>query len=515
MKKLNKYIIIVLAGIALTVACNKDLDERTDNYAALNPTNSDTGAGNWKPILLTSKTEFAVDAPLATTSNDYKAEILEIKAWQQDMNSEKEAQLKYWGAGSVLRWNEIMRELVAKYNLAPYQNADGTYTNPSAANPLAYPFFPFANPPFAARAYAYYSAAQYDALVSAYHYKSQYKRPTPHQVDASVKELLPVAATYAYPSEAGVVAGAAAEMMKFLFPGEQDYIQQKLTEHKNARIMSGANVRSDFEAGEKLGKLVAAKFVARARTDRAGAAAGNPAERTKCENACIAKGEAPWHSLETPVRMPMLILFGKVKGFLMDSMAVVNGRPVPPPSTNSDEFKKEAAEILDFTENPTRERIRIVHFWADGTGTYTPPGHWNAIAADDWVTQNWSEVRWARNYALLNLAMFDAAICCWDTKMFYYNPRPSETNPKIKTLTGVPNFPAYTSGHSTFSGAAAAFLGHVMPSHASGYDAMAQQASLSRMYGGIHYRSDCEKGLATGRSIGDMAVQRALTDGAE
>ena len=56
------------------------------------------------------------------------------------------------------------------------------------------------------------------------------------------------------------------------------------------------------------------------------------------------------------------------------------------------------------------------------------------------------------------MAMFDAAICCWDVKMFYYNPRPSQVDPSIKTLTGVPNFPAYTSGHSTFSGAAASVL---------------------------------------------------------
>jgi len=60
---------------------------------------------------------------------------------------------------------------MAKYNLPPYQNADGTYPIPSSANPFSYPFFPFSNPPYAARAYAYVSAAQYDALVACWYYK--------------------------------------------------------------------------------------------------------------------------------------------------------------------------------------------------------------------------------------------------------------------------------------------------------------------------------------------------------
>jgi len=166
-------------------------------------------------------------------------------------------------------------------------------------------------------------------------------------------------------------------------------------------------------------------------------------------------------------------------------------------------------------KNPTRERTRIVHFWADGVGTYTPAGHWDAIASDDFITKNFSEVRWARNMALLNMSLSDAAIICWDTKFFYFNPRPTQLNPNIKTLTGVPNFPSYISGHSTFSGAAAAVLGHIVPERATQYTAMATEASLSRMYGGIHYSSDCTVGLTVGKNVGNYAVQRAKTDGAE
>jgi membrane-associated phospholipid phosphatase len=516
MKKILLFIILPVGIVAtLMVACNKDVEGITDNAPALQPTNNDINAGTWKPILLTGPAEFAVATPGATTTPDYIAQLSEIKSWQSELSNEEKRIVKYWGAGGVLRWNEIMRELVAKHNLPPYQNPDGTYPAPNANNPLAYPQFPFANPPFAARAYAYVSAAQYDALVATYHYKKLYNRPAPYTVDATINALIPKSDLPSYPSEDAAVAGAAAEMMKLLFPGDMDFIQQKVEEHKRARLIAGANVRSDLEAGEALGKLVALKFAARARGDRAGTAGGNQAMWTQMANDQIAKGETPWVSLEVPARPPMLAAFGKVKSFLFDSLTCIALRPPPPPLVNSQKMVDETKEVYEFVKNPTPERTRIVHFWADGVGTYTPPGHWNAIAAEDFIKKNFSEVRWARNMALLNLTQMDAAIVCWETKMFYFNPRPSQVDPRIKTITGVPNFPAYISGHSTFSGGAAAILSYIVPENAAKYNAMAQEASLSRMYGGIHYRSDCEMGLTVGKNIGNYAVQRGQTDGAD
>jgi membrane-associated phospholipid phosphatase len=495
--------------------CSKDITGRTDNAPALTPAKTDINAGTWKTVLLTTPDEFAVAAPGAINTPDYIAQINEIKSWQADLTDNEKQIVKYWSAGAVLRWNEILRELVAKYNLPPYQNPDGTYPAPNANNPLAYPLFPFANPPYASRAYAYVSAAQYDALVAAYHYKKLYNRPAPYIVDNTVNVLIPKSDLPSYPSEDAVVAGTAAEMLKLLFPGEQEFIQTKVEEHKKARLIAGANVRSDLEAGEALGKLVAQKFVTRARGDRAGAAGGNQALWTKLETDCIARGETPWYSLEIPKRPPMLPVFGKVKAFLFDSLTAISLRPGPPPNVNSQKMTEETNEIYEFVNNPTRERIRIVHFWADGVGTYTPAGHWDAIAAEDFITKNFSEVRWARNMALLNIALMDAGIVCWDTKMFYFNPRPTQLDPKIKTVTGIPNFPAYISGHSTFSGAAATVLGHIIPEKKDAYEAMALEASMSRMYGGIHYRADCEVGITVGKNVGNYAVQRAKTDGAD
>jgi hypothetical protein len=202
----------------------------------------------------------------------------------------------------------------------------------------------------------------------------------------------------------------------------------------------------------------------------------------------------------------MLPAFGKVKTWTMTADDVVKLRPEPPPSTNSEQMKKEVAEVKWYAENLTPERLKIVHYWADGAGTYTPPGHWNSIATDLIVKAKMSEVRIARTYALLNMGLMDAAVCCWDTKNYYFNPRPSQLDPSIKTGTGVPNFPAYTSGHSTFSGTAATILGSIFPTENGNLQKMAEEASASRLYGAIHYRSDCEVGLRCGRQIGNYAV---------
>lgn len=513
-KKTSIYLLAAISSIIFT-SCNEDLEERNNEFQALNPLSQDEEAGAWKTFLLTSPNEYPLDAPIASNSPAFTREINEIKSFQTNITAEQQTIIRYWSVGGVLRWNEIMRSLVAKHNRPPYQNPDGTYPTPSAANPFANPEFPFSSPPYAARAYAYVSAAQHDALVATWFYKKQFNRIAPFTQDNSLQVLVPKSTLPSYPSEDGAICGVTAELLKLLFPTEIAFIQEKAAEHQLYRIIAGANVRSDVDAGITLGKKIAAKFIARASSDGAGAAIGTPAQWAQLENETIAKGETPWKSLELPARPPMLPFFGKVKSFIMTPEMVIANRPVPPPSTKSDIFKKELAEIKSISQNQTKRNMEIVTFWADGIGTYTPPGHWNAIAAESFVKLNYSEVRWARNMALLNIAMMDAAISCWDAKYAYYNPRPTQIDPSIKTNTGVPNFPAYVSGHSTFSAAASTVLSHLIPSKKTSFEAMAKEASESRMLGCIHYRSDCEKGMELGQKVGNLTVQRAKTDGAE
>jgi membrane-associated phospholipid phosphatase len=81
-------------------------------------------------------------------------------------------------------------------------------------------------------------------------------------------------------------------------------------------------------------------------------------------------------------------------------------------------------------------------------------------------------------------------------------------------VIGLPNFPSYPSGHSTFSAAADTVLSYLFPQGGAAFAAMRDEASISRLYGGIHYRSDIERGKEFGTRIGNFTVQFARTDGA-
>jgi hypothetical protein len=245
------------------------------------------------------------------------------------------------------------------------------------------------------------------------------------------------------------------------------------------------------------------------------AAGGTPADWQAYADAAAARGETAWKSLESPPRPPMLANFGKVRAWMMTPADVSNERPAAPPSTSSAEMARDLAEVKDVSESLTGEQLAIAQKWNDGAATYTPPGHWNDIATEHVRDARMSEVRAARVFALLNMAMHDAAVACWDSKFAFFNPRPSQLDPEIKTKIGLPNFPAYTSGHSTFSAAAATVLSHLFPAGAASFGAMKDEAAISRLYAAIHYRADIEVGKAHGERIGGYTVAFARADGAE
>lgn len=171
--------------------------------------------------------------------------------------------------------------------------------------------------------------------------------------------------------------------------------------------------------------------------------------------------------------------------------------------------------MLDFSKDLTDEQERIAYFWGDGFGTYTPAGHWNTIAKEPIIDHAYNPLRTARVFAYLNTTMMDAGISCWDTKYYYMYPRPPQADPEIKTLFGLPNFPSYTSGHSTFSAAAATVLSYMFPENEVLYNQYMYEASESRIYSRIHFRFDCEAGLTAGTTIGNLAVDAAKADGSE
>lgn len=509
-KNISKSLLaFAIVGLAVS-SCDKTITEPVKE--AYIPTKLDEKAGNWKTYVLTSPNDVVVAAPKPTNDVAYLKELDSLKnKIMPTLTAANKTAVNYWGAGAVYRWNEIARELAARYNIPPASNAEGKYPVPDAANPLADPKFPFANPPYTARALAYLSVAQYDALVSAWNYKFKFNRMSPAKNDASIQPLLPISDLPSYPSEDAVVAAASYTILVAMFPGEVPFLDAKLAEAKNAMVWAGKNVPSDITAGDALGKGVAAKIMAKAKVDGMSAANNQALTAGMIENAKKIGIKNPWISQEVPARPPMLPNYGAVATWNFDKETMIKIRPAIPYLENTTEFQKDIDELKYIEKNQTREQARIANYWADGAGSYTPPGHWHRTAANSAHAAKYSEVRMARALALVGTALMDAGIACWDTKYYYYTPRPQQFG--VKTSVGLPNFPSYTSGHSTFSAAAATVLANIFPEEASKFDAQAKEASDSRVYGLIHYRVDCQMGLVHGAKIGEYAIARGKADG--
>jgi hypothetical protein len=509
------FIAVVSCAATLVAAgCDKSIAP-TEVLPALDPSSLDPAAGSWRMIALTGPTQIAVPAPTAVTSAAYLAELDAIKTSQANLSTDQRNAIAYWSGGGVMRWNQILRELVARYNLPPAPKDEGGYPVPDAENPFGDPAFPFANPVYAARAYSYVSAAQYDALKATWYWKFQYNRLSPAKNDNTIAALIPISALPSYPSEDAVISGVTVEMLKTLFPAAVEEITLKAAEQRNAAQWSGKATASDIAAGLALGKSVAAVFLTRAAADGMKTAGGSPVLWKALADSATARGEVAWVSQDIPARPPMLPLFGQVKAWNMTPAQIVAERPPPPPSTGSQQMKDETAEVKRTVDHLTSDQLAIAQKWNDGAGTYSPPGHWNDVALEYVRDAKMSEVRAARVFALLNMAMHDAGVACWEAKFHYFNPRPSQMDPSIKTEIGLPNFPSYTSGHSTFSAAGAAILTYLFPSGATSFAAMRDEAGVSRLYGGIHYPSDIEAGKQHGGRVAGYTLTFAQSDGSQ
>jgi membrane-associated phospholipid phosphatase len=132
---------------------------------------------------------------------------------------------------------------------------------------------------------------------------------------------------------------------------------------------------------------------------------------------------------------------------------------------------------------------------------------WNVIALDLLRRAGTDDERALESLAAMNLAMADAGIAAWQIKYATGVARPWQIDPTLATPVRVPAFPSYPSGHSAFSWAAASVLGVLHPQARADLEAQAAEASISRLYAGIHWRFDMEGG----RTLGEAAARRALT----
>jgi hypothetical protein len=220
-------------------------------------------------------------------------------------------------------------------------------------------------------------------------------------------------------------------------------------------------------------------------------------------------------------------------------------RPHGPPTLDSARYAADYDEVKALGAKGstlrTAEQTEIARFWADGAGTVTPPGHWNMIAADVAEQRGNTVAQNARLFALVNVAMADAGIVSWDMKYAYNFWRPitairegdtdgndgTAADASWEPLLVTPPFPECTSGHSTFSGAASAILASLygdelaFTTDSDGlpgvtrsflrFSDAAEEAGISRIYGGIHFQFSNEQGLATGRELGEYVIANYLT----
>ncbi|HMO38877.1 MAG TPA: phosphatase PAP2 family protein [Saprospiraceae bacterium] len=511
MKNLNIFTWAFL--LFFLFSCEKELPTYY-KYQGYEFASTDPSGGNWVPVLINSGDEIAIPAPDPVGSQQYQSELADLKFAMQNMTASEEEAVTYWTQNPIIRWNEIALELIAKYNLIPGPNEDGSYTLPNPANPAGPPAFPFANPPYAVRALAYLSVAQFDGLISAWHHKYAFNRAAPYIHDETIKPMYLDNILLSYPSDGAVIARSSRRILTGMFPLEAAYLAEKEAEHLKCLLLSGANVQSDIDAGITIGDAISDIALARASNDGMRNAQTPRAVSDSIAAAALDRFGWQWVNQEIPQRpVGLTPLYGKVRMWSVDN--VEDTRPGPPPAIGSAEYEADVRILKNYAQNVTEERRRIANFWQDGIGTYTPPGHWNDIAKKFIVQYRLNPLRSARVFAYLNMAMMDGGISCWDAKYYYHYPRPIQTIDGFKTIAGTPNFPAYTSGHSVFSAAGAEVLAYIFPSEAVKVRAWAEEAALSRIYGGIHWTFDATVGTQQGKDVANYTILTAQNDGSD
>ncbi|MCD8740607.1 vanadium-dependent haloperoxidase [Mucilaginibacter roseus] len=251
-----------------------------------------------------------------------------------------------------------------------------------------------------------------------------------------------------------------------------------------------------------------------------------------------------WHPTPPDYLDGVEYCWGTMKTFVLDSSDRVS---IPPPPSYSEDknsaYFKQNLEVYETSKKLTDEQKDIARYWDDnpfvlehaGHMTFankkiTPGGHWIGITAIACKKNKADAVKTAQAYALTSIGMYDAFICCWNTKYETNYVRPvtvindkidAEWTPRLQT----PPFPEYPSGHSTITRAAAVMLTHLfgnsfafqdtsdlryigMKRNFKSFVQAADEASISRFYGGIHYRNSVDQGAIQGKKVSEYIISR-------
>jgi membrane-associated phospholipid phosphatase len=429
-------------------------------------------AGRWKTWVITSGSQFRLPPPPHGSAQVAEVRNLITRAGQRDAAALDA--ISFWDAGPPgYRWNEIAINQLVRNNI----------TGPRSARILSL-----------------LNVAIYDATIAAWDSKYVYNRRRPSEVNSLVAPAIPVPNSPSYPSEHAAAAAAAAAVLGYLFPNDAQTYANQAQECGESRLNAGVQFPSDVSAGMELGSKVAELVIARAKNDGSGAVF----------TGSIPTGPGFWRGTN-----PNEPLAGTWRTWVISSGSEF--RPPPPPAFDSAQKAQELAEVKNFprpipASGANFNTTRAAYFWQGNT----------AKLWDDILTVKLFEYqldrnppRAARAYALMSVAAYDAIIACWDGKYTYWAARPNMLDPTIVTLFPNPNHPSYPSAHSMFDGPYGEMLGYLFPRDAAFFTAQAQEAGTSRIWAGIHFRSDIEAGLGIGRAVGQKVIEWAKNDGSQ
>jgi hypothetical protein len=379
-------------------------------------------------------------------------------------------------------------------------------------------------PPVAARAYGYTGLGLYEAM----RYGMEGFRSMSGQVNGFDSNLLPEAET-SKPHHWGAVANAAlATMLRGFYPNTTDSLKAAITALESKYNTTFADEASDkvYERSIELGTNVGSAIITYANSDgQAQAYLSNfPTSYVP------PVGPGLWRPTPAGFSVAMQPYWGDVRPFLSANVSV-GVLPLPPyayDTTAGSAFMLDLEETRGYVENPDAGQQIIANYWSDDPGkTFTPSGHSISIMKQVLQKENAKLDEVAVVYAQMGMGLHDAFISCWKAKYIHNYIRPVTAirdlaNASWTPTLATPPFPEYPSGHSVQSGAACIILTELYgtnyaftdrshenrtdidgtPRSYVSFEDFAMEAADSRLFGGIHFRNACGKGLAQGVAIG-------------
>jgi len=346
------------------------------------------------------------------------------------------------------------------------------------------------SPIVAARAYGLLGVAQYAAAVAA-------------SPDDGNSNADPRAHYYVM---RGAVAGASAQVLKYLLPLDVAAIEAQVEREGSA---GPQGIQNQFARGVALGRTLGDVVVQRGRAD--GFANPNGTPRV-WDPSTLPSGPTIWHmDADATPHVPAGFQFPTMRPYYLTSPSQF--RSAPPPT----DLGPSVSEVVGIVNARTPEQEAIARFWNLANGSVTALGYWDQQAAAYIAEYGLDELDAAHVFALMNSAASDAVLGCWDAKYHYLVLRPwmvaPSDLPNAKLIIGRPNHPSYPSGHSCVSSASAAVLKEFFPAKSATLDQQVQEAGMSRIYGGIHYRIDIDAGRVLGQSVARWAIDYDLERG--